>query len=117
MVEPVQEDLQDCPAIGANSFEAGISQKVMVKEMPSQDMSHLRKWSETTLGCVTAERAVADGPSSIDVPHRFRAGNARSEAGPARCLLEDLEPSPAWMSTMFKNRTVRTPGTFVLRAD
>ena len=43
MVEPVQEDLQDCPAIGANSFEAGISQKVMVKEMPSQDMSHLRE--------------------------------------------------------------------------
>src|SRR5947209_4749733 len=28
----------------------------------SQDMSHLRKRSETTLGCMTADRAVVDGP-------------------------------------------------------
>src|SRR5258706_12061175 len=27
-----------------------------------QNMSHLRKRSETTLGCMTADRAVADGP-------------------------------------------------------
>jgi len=31
----------------------------------SQDMSHLRKRSETTLGCMTADRAVVDGP---DIP-------------------------------------------------
>src|SRR6266852_2455236 len=32
-----------------------------IKKLP-QDMSHLRKRSETTLGCMTADRAVADGP-------------------------------------------------------
>jgi ferritin-like metal-binding protein YciE len=36
---------------------------VDVQEMPSNHMSHLHKRSETTLGCVTANRAVADGPN------------------------------------------------------
>jgi len=44
-----------------------------IKMLP-QDMSHLRKRSETTLGCVTADRAVADGPniSARNTPIRSR---------------------------------------------
>ncbi len=34
-----------------------------IKKLP-QDMSHLRKRSETTLGCMTADRAVADAPDT-----------------------------------------------------
>jgi len=41
----------------------------------SQDMSHLRKRSETTLGCMTADRAVADARTSMPVSHQPRAGN------------------------------------------
>jgi len=55
----------------------------MVQAAPSRDMSHLRKWSETTLGCVTADRAVADGPDNTPVPRRSRTSNARRKARPA----------------------------------
>ena len=55
----------------------------MVDVQP-KDMSHLRKRSETTLGCATADRAVADGPNSAAVSRRLRRGNGR-------VLLDSLE--------------------------
>ena len=48
----------------------------MVDVQP-KDMSHLRKRSETTLGCATADRAVADGPNSAAVSRQPGRGNGR----------------------------------------
>jgi hypothetical protein len=52
-----------------------------VQAVLPQDMSHLREWSETTLGCVTADRAVADGPNIMAVSRQAGASNGFEMAG------------------------------------
>jgi hypothetical protein len=63
----------------AKGFEADVS--YWVQAVLPQDMSHLREWSETTLGCVTADRAVADGPNIMAVSRQAGASNGFEMTG------------------------------------
>jgi hypothetical protein len=50
----------------ANGFEADMPYWVVQVVVPQACLTS-EKWSETTLGCVTADRAVADGPNIMAV--------------------------------------------------